>query len=76
MRRVVKRGIALAMVLVMVAAVLATLPMCVSASTTIYIRPDGSVDPETAPIERAALLPHILTETRFFSKNWLLVTRD
>ncbi|UCG70261.1 MAG: right-handed parallel beta-helix repeat-containing protein [Thermoplasmata archaeon] len=46
-----RRSLSIFLCLLMLAAVFATVPMCVSASNTIYIRPDGSVDPASAPIQ-------------------------
>lgn len=50
LRRRMRSGLAFAVVVMMLATLLAVMPAHTSASSTIYIRPDGSVDPATAPI--------------------------
>ena len=50
LRERMRSGLAFAVVLMMLATVLAFVPAQTNASSTIYIRPDGSVDPATAPI--------------------------
>lgn len=52
MKNVIRSGIVAAVILVMVASTFAISPMNVSASPIIYIKPDGSVDPASAPIIR------------------------
>ncbi len=50
MRGKMRSGLVCAIFLMMLTTVLAVVPAQTDASSTIYIRPDGSVDPATAPI--------------------------
>ncbi len=52
MKHVIRSGLVAAIVLVMVASTFAISPMNVNASSTIIIKPDGSVEPASAPIIR------------------------
>lgn len=52
MKNMRRSGLAVAVILVMVASTFAIAPLDVSASSTIYIKPDGSVEPASAPIIR------------------------
>lgn len=46
-----RKTITLGIVLLMIAMILSVFPIAVSASSTIYIKPDGTVDPASAPIK-------------------------
>ncbi|MCK4443746.1 MAG: right-handed parallel beta-helix repeat-containing protein, partial [Thermoplasmata archaeon] len=52
MKHVIRSGLVAAVILVMIASTFAISPMNVSASSTTYIMPDGSVEPASAPIIR------------------------